>query len=338
MKYQIGDRILILHSGEEGRIVDFINKDMVMVEVSGVTFPAFLDQIDFPYFKEFSAKKNSESLKKARKSVEELKPERNPKREKVEPGAWISFMPVYDKDLPDEDIVDHFRISVINHTDDRLQFDYRYTRSGQLELELRNELQPMSDLYLHDVALEDMNDSPRFHFAFRLTAPGKGRADTNEVEFRIRGKQLFRHMEELREKNQAHFSCLLFDSWPARGKDPQPDLGRLSNAGFRPHRTNERKERLQSVVDLHIDRIVEDPRGMSAHEILQTQLKTLERHLDLMVAARQPKLTVIHGLGTGRLREEVHEILRHRREVSSFQNVHHPLFGYGATEIFFSYI
>lgn len=57
MKYQIGDEILVLHSNEEGKVVDFINDKMVMIEVRGVKFPAYMDQIDFPYFKRFTQKK-----------------------------------------------------------------------------------------------------------------------------------------------------------------------------------------------------------------------------------------------------------------------------------------
>ena len=57
MKYQIGDDILVLHSNEEGKVVDFINDKMVMIEVRGVKFPAYMDQIDFPYFKRFTQKK-----------------------------------------------------------------------------------------------------------------------------------------------------------------------------------------------------------------------------------------------------------------------------------------
>jgi dsDNA-specific endonuclease/ATPase MutS2 len=51
----------------------------------------------------------------------------------------------------------------------------------------------------------------------------------------------------------------------------------------------------------------------------------------------QPSLIVIHGVGTGRLREEIHEQLKHRKEVKTFVNQYHPAFGYGATEIFFEY-
>jgi hypothetical protein len=57
MKYQVGDTVLILHSNEEGQIVDIINDKMLMVDVKGVAFPVYMDQVDFPYFKRFSEKK-----------------------------------------------------------------------------------------------------------------------------------------------------------------------------------------------------------------------------------------------------------------------------------------
>jgi dsDNA-specific endonuclease/ATPase MutS2 len=46
---------------------------------------------------------------------------------------------------------------------------------------------------------------------------------------------------------------------------------------------------------------------------------------------------VVHGVGTGRLRDEIHDILRLKKEVKSFVNMYDPRFGYGATEIFFQY-
>ena len=54
MKYQIGDRVLILHSNEEADIIDIINEKMLMVDVKGVSFPVYMDQVDFPYFKRFT--------------------------------------------------------------------------------------------------------------------------------------------------------------------------------------------------------------------------------------------------------------------------------------------
>ena len=53
----------MLHSDEEGTVVDFINDKMIMIEVNGVQYPAYMDQIDFPYFKMFSQKKTFEKKK-----------------------------------------------------------------------------------------------------------------------------------------------------------------------------------------------------------------------------------------------------------------------------------
>ncbi len=47
MKYQTGDKILVLHSKEEGTVVDIINDKMVMIDVDNVRFPVYMDQIDF---------------------------------------------------------------------------------------------------------------------------------------------------------------------------------------------------------------------------------------------------------------------------------------------------
>jgi dsDNA-specific endonuclease/ATPase MutS2 len=46
---------------------------------------------------------------------------------------------------------------------------------------------------------------------------------------------------------------------------------------------------------------------------------------------------VIHGVGSGRLRDEIHDLLRLKREVKSFVNQYHPSYGYGATEIYLQY-
>ena len=56
MKYQIGDKIIVLLTDEEGKVVEIMNDKMVMIEVKGVKFPAYMDQIDFPYFKMFIRK------------------------------------------------------------------------------------------------------------------------------------------------------------------------------------------------------------------------------------------------------------------------------------------
>src|SRR2546423_14169416 len=103
MKFQVGDKVLILHSNEEGEIIDIINEKMVMVDVRGVKFPAYIDQLDFPYFKRFTEKKLFPK-KKEKQYVEDIKKEKQPARQ-VADGVWLSFLPVIDTDEFGDDVV-----------------------------------------------------------------------------------------------------------------------------------------------------------------------------------------------------------------------------------------
>jgi hypothetical protein len=89
MKFQVGDRVLVLHSNEEGEVIDIINDKMVLIEVRGVKFPAYIDQLDFPYFKRFSEKKLFPP-KKEKKYVDNLKKEKV-QAPRVEDGVWLSL-------------------------------------------------------------------------------------------------------------------------------------------------------------------------------------------------------------------------------------------------------
>ena len=80
MKYQLGDKVLVLHSNEEGEVVDIINDKMVLIDVDGVRFPVYMDQIDFPYFKRFSEKKSFDKLRTEKKKdkiyIDDIKKEK----------------------------------------------------------------------------------------------------------------------------------------------------------------------------------------------------------------------------------------------------------------------
>ena len=76
MKFQVGDRVLILHSNEEAEVVDIINDKMVMVDAGGVQFPVYQDQIDFPYLKRFMEKKNGNS-RKQKQYVDDIRKEKS---------------------------------------------------------------------------------------------------------------------------------------------------------------------------------------------------------------------------------------------------------------------
>lgn len=339
MKYEIGDKIIVLHTSEDGKVIEIINEQMVMIEVKGVRFPAYLDQIDFPYFKMFTEKRKAD---KKKIFIDDVRPEKKQNKTQpiVENGVFITFLPVFDKDIFDDDVVEKFKIYLHNQTSTHFDFKYDLFFNGQSNFELSNTLLPQQDFYLHDVLFEDLSDNPRFNVEFSLAVPDKKKAPYFETSIKIKGKQLFKKIEEIREKNEPSFSYLLFDKYPDKTEEDKVDLSRLGNAGFRVYDFAKIKEHLappRSVVDLHIEKLTDSWKHLSNFEILNIQLKEFEKFYDLAVSHYQASLTIIHGVGAGKLRDEIHSILRTKREVKSFVNQYTASYGYGATEIYFGY-
>jgi len=338
MKFQVGDKVLILHSNEEGEVIDIINNKMVMVDVRGVKFPAYIDQLDFPYFKKFSEKKLFPD-KKGKKYIDDVQKEKNA-TPKIADGVWITFLPVMETDEFGDEVVEELKIHLINRTDTAYKFIYKLNYFGETDFDLRNEILPFQDFYLHDIPFENLNDSPTFEFDFSLLQTHKNKADHFEASLRLKPKQLFTKIEEIRLKGEATFSHRLFESYPDKFIEDKIEMGDLATRDYKIYNAAKARQHLEpprSVVDLHIEKITDDWKGLSNHEIVSLQLKTFEKYYDLAVAHMQPSLIVVHGIGTGRLREEIHEQLKHRKEVKTFVNQYHPAFGYGATEIYFEY-
>ena len=186
MKYQLGDKIVVLHSNEEGEIIDIINDKMVMIEVRGVKFPAYMDQIDFPYFKRFTEKKLFPP-KKEKKYVEDVRKEKAPVA-RVADGVWLSFLPKFETDEFGDDVVVELKVHLVNRTEKAYNFNYYLQFFGRSEFEIRNEINSFGDFYLHDIPFEDMNDSPNFTFEFSLLNPEKHKADYYESNLKLKPK------------------------------------------------------------------------------------------------------------------------------------------------------
>ena len=86
-------------------------------------------------------------------------------------------------------------------------------------------------------------------------------------------------------------------------------------------------------VDLHIETILDRYQHLSNYEIVQIQLKKCKNAVERAIQKNVYKLIIVHGKGSGVLREEVHQLLNNYSvEIrdSKFQD-----YGGGATEVFF---
>ncbi|RFM28087.1 Smr/MutS family protein [Deminuibacter soli] len=342
MKYEVGDEIIVLHSNEEGRVIEIINDKMVMIEVRGVKFPAYMDQIDFPYFNRFTKKTTPPPAPKAKVFVDQVPKENKKQLEaKVNDGVWLSFIPKFTIDEFDDEMVDKLKVYLINRTDRGYFFTYIQEYSGTPSFELKNEVMPFQEFYLHDIPFDGLSDGAGFRFEFSLMKPEKHKAEFYEAHLKLRPKQVFQRIEAMKDKNEPTLPYQLFTEYPDKPWEPEGlELSALRASGFKVYEASKARQHLdtpRSVVDLHIEKLSNDWEKMSNYEILSLQLKEFERWYDLAVAHHQHSLVIIHGVGTGRLRDEIHDLLKVRKEVKNFINQYDARFGYGATEIFFKY-
>lgn len=342
MKYQVGDEIIVLLSNEEGRVVEIMNDKMVMIEVRGVKFPAYMDQIDFPYFMRFTSKKLfPEKRADPKVYIDQVPKEKpQPNQIKVADGVWLSFIPKFSLDDFNDEVVELFKIYLVNQTKLAYQFTYIQQFLGNTSFELTSNIEAFHDFYLHDIPFETVNDSPAFSFDFSLTLPDKKKAPHFEVSFKLKPKQVFQKVEEMKEKNTPAISYQLFSVYPDKTAEDYFELNALAAKGYKVYDASSIRQHLEparSVIDIHVEKLSDNWKHMSNFEILTLQLNEFNKWYDLSVAHKQPSLVVIHGVGTGKLRDEIHGILKTKREVKSFINQYNPRFGYGATEIFFQY-
>jgi dsDNA-specific endonuclease/ATPase MutS2 len=84
-------------------------------------------------------------------------------------------------------------------------------------------------------------------------------------------------------------------------------------------------------VDLHLEASFTTRNSMDATAALLHQLDFAERKIDEAVTAGKQEIRLIHGLGKGTLKKELHKMLAKHPMVSSFENDYHGQYGFGST-------
>ncbi|MFT4061764.1 MAG: Smr/MutS family protein [Edaphocola sp.] len=338
MKFSIGDIVLLKRTGEEGRVTELLGAGMLEVEVNGTHFPVFLDEVDHPYLKWFTEQRKAPAGKR---SVGDIPAENaKAKMPQVATGFHLSFVPVFKFDEFDE-VVDKLKVYFINQTGFELTLQYECTGFKEQIFNHKASILPYSHFYLHDIGFEHMHEQPRFNYIFERTDEVLGAVRLSDT-LRIKPKKLFEYISQLQMGNQPMFYVKLADEFAPIVKEKKeatmpPKVHAPSIAQQLSDALRHRKQKPLTEIDLHIEKLVENFRGMSSFEMLGLQMEAFERALYNAINHNQQSLTVIHGVGKGRLKEEIHAVLRNTPEVDFFQHDWSPRYGYGATQIFFRY-
>lgn len=86
--------------------------------------------------------------------------------------------------------------------------------------------------------------------------------------------------------------------------------------------------------DLHFHQLVEHPKNFSRFQKLDIQLREARKFLDRCKVSGNKRVVLIHGVGEGRLKEEIHTMLE-RMDNLRFYDASYADYGKGATEVEF---
>lgn len=327
----IGDKVRLLHSKEEGIITRFLKENVVEVEIeAGFKLPvlrrelAVVSKTETQFFKPAPAVADNK-LKETKPTI------------KADKGLFLSFVPVNDKEVS---------VYLINNTDWDLPFALTLTTDrihvGLLGGLIRGKSHQKSTL---DLAIKDMDTWGSFSIRvlYFNTGPFEERMPLFR-KLRIRANTWQNHKEKspLIERESYLYQLDSDETETVQAEKPQPEQKLVIDANRLKESMMAQKsvetfpktyERPASMVDLHIEQLTKNHRTLNNAQMLELQMSTFLNKFEQAIASGMDEITFIHGVGNGVLRQEIQRRLSGHKNVAWFEDAQKEKFGYGATRI-----
>jgi hypothetical protein len=333
---KIGDKVRMLSGTEEGIITKILTHGQVEIEIEdGFCLPVMASEvvlINKQEEKYFGKKSPILEEKEEKKSF--FKPTKKVKKSTVGEGLYLAFTDFNDK-LLNVYLINNLSYSMLVTVSEQLDNgDEKYLFSEQIDKDnapkihrlSREEFNNWKPLIIRAIFFNEGNYQPRETLYFQMGFNNtffriKRTAPVLEIEsylFRVEGREIQPDLPV--EKLQVIDTQLLRERI-------------IENSSkVSPYKT----EAPPSEIDLHIEELSPDHYDVMTNEaIITMQLEHFEIYLDKALAANMDSIIFIHGIGTGKLRLEIHRRLSGHPHVKYYQDAYKDKFGYGATKAVF---
>lgn len=347
----IGDRVRMIHSSEEGIVVKILGGDMVEIEIEdGFGVPALKSElvvIASEENKKFGEVK-TETVQKKNKAKQNNYPKNDKKEVLASKGIFLAFKELNDKKLT---------LHLINNTDFDLLFIIGRERNTEYQSTFRDLLRSKTEMKVADTDLQNFDKWGVFIFQFLFFKQGLQTFKSpflKKIKFRantfFKSKQfapviekevyLFQIDKDLEE--QISSISQIKEVAIQEDKPTKIDTEKLKEQMFETQPKIESKDinsfqqfirPAKREVDLHIEEITREYEKMNSAEIIQLQLSTFEQEFENAIANGMSEIIFIHGVGNGKLRTEIHKYLSKSSDIEYYKDARKEKFGYGATQI-----
>ncbi len=351
MLIAVGTRVKLKHTGDMGEVSAILPDGMVNVRLfeDGMEIPTYLDDLirieeDMP---DKSTKAKIVQGKQEKIVPEQHLPQANPQYKILKSlGIQLAFEPIHRTDGSTE----AFEMYLINDT--------RYDVIFSLEIDIVNmplrtingKLNSLTYQSLGRLPFDKLNDAPIFIFECRqLTTAGTGAAMNKEV--RIKAKQFFKKIMTAPLLDKPVHLYKVFEKFDNNEKEvskkDSEDLKSYTKRNLVPKKKRKPNVKavevndikayaeFQSEIDLHIENLTKGHEKLNNAQKLRIQMIAFEEYINKAYRLGVESVFVIHGVGKGRLKNEIAASLIKNPYVKTYSNEYHPRYGYGATEVIF---
>ena len=333
MKFEPGDIAIIKNTGEETKVIRIIDDKMVEIEIDGISFPAFVDELDTPYWGIF---KKEREARQQQKQQQQKVPQSEGDVLNTPTGFHVVFSPIFEYD-GFEDVANRFKVYLANHSPFNLEISIDCKlQSGSL-FQLHKIVNGYDSVFLQEIAMEAMQQQPTFICHLRQGA-SKSVASHLTGEVKVGLKNLYKQVAILQKTKRFYFYQTIAKHFPDVTFD-KVDISKVTFNQSSRHTTapsySLSEKKVLKEIDLHIENLTTNPDRLKNFEKLNLQLHTLDEALEHAIDLGQQSMVIIHGVGSGALKEEVHRRLKANGHVDFFIHDWMPRYGWGATEVFF---
>lgn len=324
MKFSVGDKIKLRNTGEEGVVVEIIQQQYLRVRVNGVVIPAEEADLDFPYLDWFlKDRAEKKALEKKRLKGKTVYID-NIKKDKSEytgeslfaPGLYLLWQPIY-REQDDEDVINRFKIYLFSEWPITLDYLVDISIRSKKVFSFEGSIRFQEKLLLYSLPFDEASDGPLFDFEIRERKADQ--LSSHFFQIKLARKKMIDRVRQLQDENLALFEVPVFNSLAIK-KTSIGDIiigqraARITTLG-----TPKTRLKAKSEIDLHIEKIEKNHRGLNDAQKLRIQLDFFTTYLDLAIADETINpLRVIHGIGQGVLKKEIFSICNQTKAVQDY--------------------
>jgi len=354
MLLKSGDKVSFLNEKRDGIVKKILNNKMVLVEIEdGFDIPVLEhDLVKVEFFKDTISE--NITIPQLTKEKEERFPERKTLTvtdSKLKSGVYLAFIP----DNGENALSGSLGIYLINRSNTDVLFTYSLKENEKFICTDFDQIDDESAFLLEVIDRTDIEkwNNIIFQFIFykqgsqNIKPPTTCEVFIKPVKFYKEDNYLFCSLLDekcflisLQEKELLQPEEWTEDKWENK-KIEKPSglkiIGHINDLN-KPVLFLEKHilEKGIAEVDLHIEELIENYSGKESFELLNIQLGYFSKMLESAIANKFKKAIFIHGVGNGKLKQEIINKLKSNYPDLQYQDASYAKYGKGATEVLLS--